>query len=283
MNRTVMLTLGAVFLGLVLLSNTFFVVPQTKQAIVLQFGQVQSVINKYGADRAGLYMKAPFVQNVVFFDKRNIGFTLPEQQIIGADQERLLVDAFARYVIVDPLRFYQQATFEQRGEQRLATILESVLRQTLGSVRTDEIISTRRAELMTTIAKQMHREAQSLGVQIIDVRIRQADFVPQVQERVFERMRTERQQVAARIRAEGERKKVVIIAEAQEKAQKTKGEGDARRAELYANSFGRDAEFAGFYRSMQAYEKALPAGTQMVVPPEGEFFRYLKNKDAGKR
>jgi modulator of FtsH protease HflC len=284
MNRTVMLILGGVFLGLVLISNTFFVVPQTKQALVLQFGQVaRPVINRYGTDGAGLYAKIPFMQNVVFFDKRNIGFTLPEQQIIGADQERLLVDAFARYVIVNPLLFYQQATFEQRGEQRLAQILESVLRQTLGSVRTDEIISTRRAELMTTIAKQMHREAQSLGVQIIDVRIRQADFVPQVQERVFERMRTERQQVAARIRAEGERKKVVIIAEAQEKAQKTKGEGDARRAELYANSFGRDAEFAGFYRSMQAYEKALPAGTQMVMPPDGEFFRYMRDKDGSGR
>lgn len=281
MNRTVMLILGAVLAGLVLISNTFFVVPQTKQAIVLQFGQVaRQPINRYGTEQAGLYAKVPFVQNVVFFDKRNVGLTLPEQQIIGSDQERLLVDAFARYVIVDPLRFYQQATFEQRGEQRLSTILESVLRQTLGSVRTDEIISTRRAELMATIARQMHREAQSLGVQVIDVRIRQADFVPQVQERVFERMRTERQQVAARIRAEGEKNKVVIIAEAQEKAQKTKGEGDARRAELYANSFGRDAEFAGFYRSMQAYEKALPAGTQMVVPPDGEFFRYLKNKDA---
>lgn len=284
MNRTLLLILGAVLAGLVLISNTFFVVPQTKQAIVLQFGQVQSVINRYGTDRAGLYMKAPFVQNVVFFDKRNVGFTLSEQQIIGADQERLLVDAFARYVIVDPLRFYRQVTFELRGEQRLSTILESTLRQTLGSVRTDEIISTRRAELMATIARQMDGEARGLGVRIIDVRIRQADFVPQVQDRVFERMRTERQRVAAQIRAEGERNKVVIIAQATEKAQKTKGEGDARRAELYASSFGRDAEFAGFYRSMQAYEKALPAGTQMVLPPDGEFFRYMRNKDgAGKR
>ena len=283
MNQRLWIILGAVFAALVLLANTFFVVPQTKQAIVLQFGQVQSVINRYGTDRAGLYAKVPFVQNVVFFDKRNIGFTLSEQQIIGADQERLLVDAFARYAIVDPLVFYRQATFEARGEQRLQTILESALRQTLGSVRTDEIISTRRAQLMQTIARQMDREASSLGVRVIDVRIRQADFVPQVQERVFERMRTERQRVAAQIRAEGEKKKVVIIAEATEKAQKTKGEGDARRAELYASSFGKDAEFAGFYRSMQAYEKALPAGTQMVVPPEGEFFRYLKNKDAGGR
>lgn len=282
MNRTALLIVGAVFAGLVLISNTFFVVPQTKQAIVLQFGQVQQVINRYGTDRAGLYMKVPFAQNVIFFDKRNVGFTLSEQQIIGSDQERLLVDAFARYAIVDPLVFYRQVTFEERGEQRLSTILESVLRQTLGSVRTDEIISTRRAELMHTIARQMDREARSLGVQVIDVRIRQADFVPQVQDRVFERMRTERQRVAAEIKAKGERDAIVIVAEATEKAEKTKGEGDARRAELYANSFGRDAEFAGFYRSMQAYKKAMPRGTQMVVPPDGEFFRYLRDKEGGR-
>jgi membrane protease subunit HflC len=116
-------------------------------------------------------------------------------------------------------------------------------------------------------------------VQVIDVRIRQADLVPQVQERVFERMRSERQRVAAEIRANGERQKTVIIAEATEKSEKTKGEGDAKRAELYLNSFGRDAEFAGFYRSMAAYEKAMPKGTQMIVPPEGEFFRYMRDKN----
>ncbi len=286
MNRTLVLAGGALFVALIVISNTFFIVPQTKQAIVLQFGQQQSVINRWRADgksRPGLYMKAPFVQSVVFFDKRNVGFTLAEQLIVGSDQERLVVDAFARYRIIDPLRFYQQAQVEARGEQRLGTILESALRQTLGAVRTDEIISTRRAELMRKIARQMDTEARGLGVQVIDVRIRQADLVPGVQERVFERMRTGRQRVAAEIRADGERQKVFIIAEATEKSQKTKGEGDARRAELFTNSFGRDAEFAGFYRSMQAYEKALPAGTQMVVPPDGEFFRYLRDKNGARR
>lgn len=283
MNRFLVTVAGAVFAAIVLISNTFFIVSQTQQAIVLQFGEQQTVINRWGTNQPGLYMKAPFVQSVVFFDKRNIGFTLAEQLIVGSDQERLVVDAFARYRVIDPLRFYQQVTFEERGQQRLETILESALRQTLGSVRTDEIISTRRAELMHKIARQMDAEARGLGVQIIDVRIRQADLVPEVQERVFERMRTERQRVAAEIRADGERQKVFILAQANEKSQKTKGEGDARRAELFNGSFGRDPEFAGFYRSMQAYEKAIPPGTHMVVPPDGEFFRYLRDKDGAAR
>lgn len=283
MNRFLVIVAGAAFAALLVITNTFYIVPQTKQAIVLQFGEQQTVINRWGKNQPGLYMKMPLVQNVVFFDKRNVGFTLPEQLIVGSDQERLVVDAFARYRIVDPLKFYQQVTFEERGQQRLETILESALRQTLGSVRTDEIISTRRAELMQQITRQMDAEARGLGVQVIDVRIRQADLVPEVQERVFERMRTERQRVAAEIRADGERQKVFILAQANEKSQKTKGEGDARRAELFNSSFGRDPEFAGFYRSMQAYEKAIPAGTQMVVPPDGEFFRYLRDKDGAAR
>lgn len=279
MNRLALIIAGAVFGALLLISNTFFIVGQTQQAIVLQFGEQQRVINRVGVNQPGLYMKVPFVQSVVMFDKRNLGFTLAEQLIVGSDQERLVVDAFARYRIIDPLRFYQQVTFEERGQQRLETILESALRQTLGAVRTNEIISTRRSELMRIIARQMDAEARGLGVQVIDVRIRQADLVTEVQERVFERMRTERQRVAAEIRANGERQKVGIVAEATEKSQKTKGEGDARRAELFAGSFGRDPEFAGFYRAMQAYEKSIPPGTQMVVPPEGEFFRYMRDKD----
>lgn len=279
MSRFVTIAIVTLIAAFAVIGNTFFIVPQTKQAIVLEFGRQQSVINRFGTDNPGLYMKMPFVQTVVFFDKRNQGFTIEEQQITGSDQEQLMVDAFARYRIIDPLRFYKQVRLESRGEQRLGTILESKLRQTLGSVRTDEIISSRRAELMRIIARQMDAEARGLGVQVIDVRIRQADLVPQVQDRVFERMRTTRLAKAAEIRANGDREKTVIIADAREQSEKTKGEGDARRAELYANSFGKDPEFAGFYRSMQAYEKALPAGTQMYLPADGEFFRYMRDKD----
>jgi membrane protease subunit HflC len=272
--------LGAIaFVAFILMANTFFIVPQTRQAIVLQFGQQQRVINEWGTTEPGLYMKIPFVQDVTFYDKRNIGFTLTEREIVGADQERLVVDAFARYRIVDPLQFYQNARTEQLGQERLETSLENELRQTLGAVPTNDIVSARRSALMQQIAVQTGEQVESLGIEVIDVRIRQADFVPQVQERVFERMRTERQKVAAQIRAEGDRKRIGIVAQATEIAQKTKGEGDAERAQLFVQSFGRDPEFAAFYRSMQAYEKALPKGTQMVVTPDGEFFRYMRDKD----
>jgi modulator of FtsH protease HflC len=274
------LVLGLIALGaIIVVANTFFIVPLTKQAIVLQFGEQQTVINRYGEERPGLYAKIPFIQDVVYFDKRNIGFTLPDSEIVGSDQERLVVDAFARYRIVDPLRFFQQAGTEQLGEQRLRTSLENELRETLGSVDTNDIVSSRRGELMRQIARQMDEEVESIGVDVIDVRIRQADFVPQVQERVFERMRSERQRAASEIRARGERDATVIVAEANETAQKTKGAGDAQRAQLFVQSFGRDPEFAAFYRSMQAYEKALPKGTQMVVTPDGDFFRYMRDKD----
>jgi membrane protease subunit HflC len=303
MNRSLVFVLGAFFAAFLVATNTFYIVPLTQQALVLQLGQVQRVINRAGAaEQPGLYVKAPFVQNVVFFDKRNMGFTLEEQLIVGSDQERLVVDAFLRYRIVDPLRFYRQVQTETRGEQRLETILEGVMRRVLGAVRTDEISSARRGELMRLIATEMEKEASApggdrnrgMGVQIIDVRIRQADFVPQVQERVFERMRTERQQVAAEIRARGneeaakvraeaERQRVVILAEATEQAERIRGEGDSRRGALYASSFGRDPEFAAFYQSMQTYEKSIQPGTQMIIPPDGEFFRYLRDKQGQRR
>jgi membrane protease subunit HflC len=236
------------------------------------------------------------------FDKRNLGLTLTEITIIGSDQERLVVDAFARYKITEPLAFYQQVRNEQAGVARLRPIMEGALRRVLGSVDTNEIIGARRAELMKQIADQMNREVSapggnadaSLGVQIVDVRIRQADFVPQIQDRVFERMRTDRQQVAAQIRAQGneeatkiraeaERQAVILRAEAAEKARKIEGDGDAERARLFAGSFGRDADFAAFYRSMQAYEKSIQPGTQMIVPPQGEFFRYMQDKSGARR
>jgi modulator of FtsH protease HflC len=281
--------LGALALVFVA-SQTFFIVPQTHQALVLQFGNVIGEIKQ-----PGLYVKLPFIQTVEEFDKRNIGFNLPEQTITGSDQERLVVDAFARFKITEPLKFYQQARIEQVGVQRLQTILEGVLRRVLGAVPTNEIIGARRAALMGQIAAEMNKEAASgLGIEIVDVRIRQADFVAGIQERVFERMRTDRQRVAGEIRAKGqeeatkiradaERQAIVIKAEATEQAEKIRGAGDSERARLFAGSFGRDADFAAFYRSMQAYERAIPAGTQMIVPPQGEFFRYMQDKTGASR
>lgn len=283
----ILILVGAV---LVLLANTVYIVPQTQQAIVLQFGAPVVVQNRAGENRPGIYAKIPFIQNVVFFDKRNLGLDLPSQLIVAADQEQLVVDAYARWRIRDPLRFLQAAVSEEGGRNRLQSIMTGALRRVLGGAVSNEIISGRRAELMRAIAAAMNTDAQALGVEVLDVRIRQADLPEETAERVYARMRTEREQVAAeirargdeqaaRIRAEADRDVTVTIATANEEAQKIRGAGDAERTRIFAGSFGRDPEFAAFYRSMQAYEAALPAGTQMVIPPDGEFFRYMRDRD----
>lgn len=274
---------------LILLANTLFVVPQTAQALVLQFGGVVRVVNAptLGRPAPGLYVKAPFIQNVVTYDRRNLRVDLEQSTVIAADQEQLVVDAFARWRIVDPLKFYQNVQNEATAQQRLQTVMTGALRRVLGAADSNDIISGRRAQLMTQIRDQMNREVAAWGVTIIDVRIRQADLPEQTAERVFERMRTERQQVAARLRAEGDeaaakiraeadRAATVALATAREESEKIRGEGDGRRAAIFAQAYSRDPEFAAFYRSLQAYEKALPKGTPMVVPPEGEFFRYMQ-------
>ena len=278
-----------------LIGNTLFIVPQTQQALVLQLGNAVSVINQTGGKAGpGLYMKAPFVQNVVIYDKRNLGFTLQEQTVVAADQQRLVVDAYARWRIENPLLFYQAVQTEAGGEARLENLMTGALRRVLGGANQNEIISTRRTELMKAINVEMNAAAKELGVAVVDVRIRQADLPQETAERVYERMRTERQQAAAelrakgdeqaiKVRAEADRTVVTTLAEAREQSEKLRGQGDAERAKLFAQSFGRDPDFAAFYRSMQAYEKAMPKGTPMLVSPDGEFFRYMRDKDGATR
>jgi membrane protease subunit HflC len=271
--------------ALLFATTTFFIVAQTEQAIVLRFGALQGAIRE-----PGLYMKAPFMDSVVRFDKRNIGLPLEAQSIVAADQEPLVVDAFVRWQISDPLKFYQAVRNVEGGQGRLESLTRSALRRVLGGVNSNDIIRVRRAQLMQAIENDVNREADNLGAKVIDVRIRQANFPQETLERVYERIKTERQQVAARLRAEGveqatrikaeaDREVTVIQARAKEQAETTRGLGDAERARVLAGAYGRDAEFAAFYRSMRAYEQAMPAGTQMVIPPDGEFFRYMRNKE----
>ncbi len=278
------------FAALILLTNTLFIVGQKQQALVLQFGTVTQVINADKEHRPGLYAKVPFVQTVIYFDKRNLGLDLEEQTIIAADQEQLVVDAYARWRISDPLKFYQAVQTREVAESRLKTVMIGQLRSVLGSAVSNDVISVRRAELMRQIRTQMGERAKQFGIEVIDVRIRQADLPPATAERVYERMRTERHQVAAQLRAQGDeeaakiradadRQVTILKAEAQQEAQKIRGDGDAKRAAIYARAYGRDAEFAAFYRSLQAYEKSIQSGTPMVIPPEGDFFRYLKNRN----
>jgi membrane protease subunit HflC len=294
MGRSLTPVFAGVFVALVVLMNTLFVVPKTQTALVLQFGGVERVINApyQNRDTAGLYVKAPFIQNVVQFDRRNLNFNLAQSTVIAADQEQLMVDAFARWMITDPVKFYTAVRTEDSARRNLDVVMAGALRRVLGAATSNDIISSRRSALMLAIRDQMNREVGKWGMAIIDVRIRQADFPEQVAEQVYERMRTERRQVAARLRAEGDeaaakiraeadRTATVTLAEAREQSEKTRGQGDARRAAIFAAAYNRDPDFAAFYRSLQAYEKAFPKGTTMVIPPQGEFFRYM-NRQTGR-
>ncbi|MEQ1818695.1 MAG: protease modulator HflC [Terricaulis sp.] len=270
---------GGVLLLLIIILNSAFIVRQDHQAIILRFGEYTRVINPPGTDQPGLYFKMPFVESIVDYDRRNMGFTLEGQPIVASDQERLIVDAIVRWQIIDPRRFYQSVLNEAGGVSRLETFTEAAMRRALGGAGSDDIISGRRAELMQQIENDLNAAAAAeLGVRVIDVRIRQADLPPETQERVYERMRSERQQVAGRIRAEGERDAAIIRATAQEESERTRGQGEAERARIFARAYGRDPEFAAFYRSMRAYDFALEAGTPIVVPPDSDFFRYMQRR-----
>jgi len=274
--------IGLAFVILVVAMNSMFIVRQDRQAIVLRFGQYTSTINAPGTDQPGLYFKLPFFDTVVIYDKRNIGLTLEGQSFVASDQERLIVDAVVRWRIADPRLFYQAAFNEEGGSQRLETFTESALRRALGGATSNEIISGRRAQLMQMIEADLNAAAATeLGVRVIDVRIRQADLPQETRDRVYDRMRSERQQVAGRIRAEGERDAVIIRATAREQAERLRGEGDGDPARIFPSAFGRDPEFAAFYRSMAAYERAIDEGTPIVVPPDSDFFRYMQRRRGG--
>jgi membrane protease subunit HflC len=282
MTRNLPVMIGLAFVILVVAMNSMFIVREDRQAIVLRFGQYTSTINAPGTDQPGLYFKLPFFDTVVIYDKRNIGLTLEGQSFVASDQERLIVDAVVRWRIADPRLFYQAAFNEEGGSQRLETFTESALRRALGGATSNEIISGRRAQLMQMIEADLNAAAATeLGVRVIDVRIRQADLPQETRDRVYDRMRSERQQVAGRIRAEGERDAVIIRATAREQAERLRGEGDGERARIFASAFGRDPEFAAFYRSMAAYERAIDEGTPIVVPPDSDFFRYMQRRRGG--
>jgi modulator of FtsH protease HflC len=282
MSRRVVAIAAVIAVAVFVLLNSMFVVRQDRQAIVLRFAEYANTINEAGSDEPGLHFKAPFIDNVILYDKRNIGLTIEGQAFVASDQERLVVDAVVRWMIADPRRFYQRARTEAAGASQLARNAEAAMRRALGSATSNEIISGRRAELMQTIETDLNAAAATeLGVRVVDVRIRQADLPQETQARVYQRMISERAQVAGRIRAEGERNATIIRATAQEQSERLRGEGEAERARIFANAFGRDPEFAAFYRSMRAYETAIEQGTPIVVPPDSDFFRYMQRRRPG--
>lgn len=268
-----------------------YTVRETEQALVLRLGEPVRVVNEAGDPDAGLHFKAPFVDEVVLLEKRNIEFDMAPEEIQAADQERLVVDAFLRYRIIDPLRLYQTVRNEAGAQLRLRSIMDDSLRGVIASIPSQDVISGRRAEMMERVQSSVEGQVanQTLGIDVVDVRILRADLPTAIEERVFERMRSEREQEAARIRAEGEqagqeiradadRQASIIRAEARAESERIRGAGDARRNAIYAGAYGVDPEFFAFYRSMIAYEQTLRDGTPMVLPPDSEFFRYFRSE-----
>jgi modulator of FtsH protease HflC len=285
MTRSI-LTALLVLLGLAAIGAylTFFTVDQTEQALVLEFGKPKRVIRD-----PGLWYKIPFVQNVEFFDKRILDVDTASQEVIASDQKRLVVDAFLRYRIVDPLLFFQSLRDERIASARIGAILEASLRRVLGSSSFTSVVRDKRETLMKTIASQVNQEASPFGVNIVDVRIKRVDLPEANMQAIYRRMQTERQRQAAEFRAEGEgaarriratadRQVTVIKAEATGESERIRGTGDAERNRIFAEAFGQDPDFFAFYRSMQAYEGALKAGdTRMLLSPDSQFFRYFNN------
>ncbi|HEY3888459.1 MAG TPA: protease modulator HflC [Caulobacteraceae bacterium] len=288
--RSLIVAAVVVFIVAVLAANTLFTVGQRSQAIVLRFGRPVRVINALGENNPGLKVKAPW-ESIVRLDKRNQGLDADPAEIIAADQERLMVDAFLRYRITNPVVYYTSLGDDATAHDRLDRLINATLREVLGSANHTDIVSGRRAELMAQATAEVAAQAKTerLGIQVIDLRIKHADLPEANAEAVYQRMKTERQQMAAQIRAVGVQKKLEIMAEADKEATVTiatadgdaariHGDGDAQRALLFAKSFGRDPSFAAFYRTMQAYDAALGQGdSTFVLSPDSAFLKYLKS------
>ena len=274
----ILVVLGVVAYG------SLFVVQEINQAIVLQFGDPKKIITK-----PGLNFKIPFIQNVVYLDRRVLNLDNPPEEVIAADQKRLIVDAFARFKIVDPLKFYISVGNERVARSRLATIINSRIRSVLGTQELATLLSTDRAVHMGTIQNDVNTEAQNFGITIVDVRIKRADLPPANSEAIYARMQTERKREAKEFRAQGaemaakitstaDKEVTVILAEANKQSEIMRGEGDGARNKIFANAFGRDPQFFSFYRAMQSYEKALIGGdTSMILSPDSDFFKFFGN------
>ncbi|GAB4193140.1 MAG: protease modulator HflC [Thalassobaculales bacterium] len=283
MRNPLLAALGVIAaIGVVVAWAALFIVDQTQQVLVLQFGEPRRVVKE-----PGLHVKLPFIQNAVYFDKRVLDLDPPKQEVILVDQKRLVVDTYARYRITDPLLFYQSVNNEQGANQRGAAIINSSMRRVLGAEDLPAILSDRRTQIMAQIREEVNRQLVRLGVEIVDVRLRRADFPEQTSQAIYNRMKSERDREAREARAQGfelgqqiradaDRQRVVIIAGAERQAQTLRGEGDAEAIRIYAEAFGRDPQFFAFYRSMEAYRAALGDGsTTMVLSPDSEFFRYF--------
>jgi modulator of FtsH protease HflC len=256
--------------------------------LVVRLGNPVRVVSE-----PGLHVKAPFIDNVIKIDRRILDLEAPPQEVIASDQKRLVVDAFARYRIQNPLQFYQTLGSQEAANSQLSILLNSGLRRVLGEANFQQVVRDERAELMSRILKLMDQEARSYGVQVVDVRIRRADLPEQNSQAVYQRMQTERQRQAAEFRAQGkqrgqeirsraDREVTILVAEAQSQGEQIRGDGDAKRNQIFAEAYGKDPDFFSFYRSMQAYENGMKHNdTRFLLKPDSSFFRFF-NTPSGK-
>jgi membrane protease subunit HflC len=266
----------------VILSGAVYIVYQTEQAIVLQFGEPVRLVTE-----PGLKLKVPFIQKVVFYDTRLLNLDPPAQEVVLNDKKRLDVDSFTRYRIVDPLKFYKTVRSEVQARSKLAEIVNSSLRKVLGRSTLTELLSEQRTQIMRDISQTVKTDAEAIGVSVADVRIRRADLPVEVMQAINERMKTERQrdakeframgeQSAQNIRATADKEAAIIVAEAEKNAQITRGEGDKEAVDIWNRTVGRDVEFYEFYRTLEAYKNSLSSGdTSMVLSPDSDFFKYF--------
>jgi modulator of FtsH protease HflC len=274
----IVLVLAALIVGY----SSLYTVYQTQQALVVRLGNPVAVMSE-----PGLHVKAPFIDTVITIDKRILDLEAPAQELIASDQKRLVVDAFARYKIVDVLKFYQTLGSIAGANSQLNILMSSALRRVLGEASFTDVVRDSRAGLMGRILEQLERDAAPYGITVVDVRIRRADLPEANSQAVYQRMQTERQREAAEFRAQGnqrgqeiraraDRDVTVLLADATSTAEQTRGEGDATRNRIFADAFGRDTDFFSFYRTMQAYEHSFRNNdTRMVLKPESEFFRFF--------
>ncbi|WP_420405612.1 protease modulator HflC [Nisaea sp.] len=283
MNRGLAIVGVLVLIAGIVAYTSLYVVPQVQQAIVLQFGEPKAAVRD-----PGLKVKLPW-QNVIYYDKRVLDLDPPKQQVILSDQKRLDVDSYARFKIVDPLLFYQTVRDELGARSRLSPIINSSLRRVLGNETLLSILSDQRIQIMASIRAQANDGARPLGMELVEVRIRRADYPEETSLNIYNRMKSERereakefraqgQEEAQKIRADADKQRVIIVAEAKKQSEILRGQGDAEAIKIYADAFGQDPEFFAFYRSMQAYRNAMKSGdTTMVLSPDSDFFKFFKD------
>lgn len=267
---------------MVIFTSTMFTVDQRQQVLITEFGKPIRVIKD-----PGIHFKFPLIQESIFFDKRIIDLGISDQEVIASDQKRLIINAFAKYKITDPLKFYTTARTMEGLSAKINGILDSSLRQVIGEVTLSQLLTEDRGNVMKKIATEVSLQASIFGIEIIDVRIMRADLPKENSNAIFARMQTEREkeareirangaEIAAKIKAEADKQRIIILAEAQKSSNLIRGKGEAKSNQIYSQSYGVDPEFADFYRSMQAYKKSFKEDkTKFVTSSDGEFFKYF--------